>query len=159
MNPVNYEPINLDISLTQDLQENVESVQSISVPTKNIGEMDDYIIQHSVISPHEKNIQDIDICYMVEMPDIPTRITDDQVIEEAMLEEEIDFQGIDECKIMELQGVPFEVANEQEQGECMQEEVVSDIIFQRYIEWTKNTYRHKVRNTHNKSRRKVYSAR
>ena len=64
---------------------------------------------------------------MVEMPDIPTRIIDDQVIEEFMLEEEIDFQGIDECKIVELQGVPIEVANEQELEECMQEEVVSNI--------------------------------
>ena len=41
------------------------------------------------------------------MPDIPTRIADDQVIEEFMLEEEeeeeeIDFQGIDECKFVEL---------------------------------------------------------
>ena len=36
------------------------------------------------------------------MPHIPTKITDDQVIEEFMLEEEeIDFQGIDECKIVE----------------------------------------------------------
>ena len=64
---------------------------------------------------------------MIEMPDIPTKITDDQVIEEFMLEEEIDFQGIDECKIVEFQDVPIEVANEQELEECMQEEVVSDI--------------------------------
>ena len=35
---------------------------------------------------------------MVEMPDISTRIADDEVIEEFMLEEEeIDYQGIDEC--------------------------------------------------------------
>ena len=41
---------------------------------------------------------------MVEMPDISTRIADDQVIEEFMLEEEeIDFQGIDEYKIVKLQ--------------------------------------------------------
>ena len=59
---------------------------------------------------------------MVEMPDIPIRITDDQVIEEFMLEE-IDFQGIDKCKIVELQ-----VADEKELEECMQEEAVSDII-------------------------------
>ena len=113
MNPVNYEPINLDAGLTQDLQENVESVHSISVPTKIIeGEVDDYSIQHYVTSPHEENIQDIDIYDTLEMSDILTRITDDQVIEEFMSEEEeIDFQGIDECKIVELQDVPIEVAN------------------------------------------------
>ena len=65
INPVNYEPINLDTGLTQDLQENVECVQSMSVPTKIIEEeVDDYSIQHSVTSPHKENIQDIDI-YMI----------------------------------------------------------------------------------------------
>ena len=89
MNPVNYEPINLDTGLTQDLQENVESIQSVSVATKNIEEkIYDYSIQHSVTSPHEENIQDIEIYDMVEMPDISTRITDDQEIEESMLEED-----------------------------------------------------------------------
>ena len=53
MNPVSYEPINLDIGLTQDLQQNVEFAQSFGVPTKII-EVDDYSIQHSVISPHEE---------------------------------------------------------------------------------------------------------
>ena len=49
MNPVNYEPINLDTGLTQDLQENVESIQSVSiVTTMNEGKVDDYSIQHSV---------------------------------------------------------------------------------------------------------------
>ena len=63
------------------------------------------------------------------MPDISTRISDDQVIEEFMLEEEeeIDSQGIDECKTEKLQDIPIEVANEQELEECMQEEVVSDM--------------------------------
>ena len=52
VNPLSYEPINLDIGLTQDLQENVESVQSFGVPTEIIeGEVDDYSIQHSVTSP------------------------------------------------------------------------------------------------------------
>ena len=54
------------------------------------------------------------------MPDIPTRIADDQVIEEFMLEEEIDSQGIHECKTEKLQDIPIEVANEQELEECMQ---------------------------------------
>ena len=89
MNPLSYEPINLDIGLTQDLQENVESAQSFGVPTKIIeGEVDDYSIQHSVTSPYEENIQNRDIYDVVEMSDIPTRIADDQVIEELMLEEE-----------------------------------------------------------------------
>ena len=90
VNPVNCEPINLDTSLTQGLQENVESIQRVSIVTTSIeGKVDDYPIQHSVISSHEENIQDIDTYDVVEMPDIPTRIEDDQVIEEFMLEEEI----------------------------------------------------------------------
>ena len=113
VNPVNCEPINLDIGLTQDLQENVESVQSISIVTTSIEEkIDYYTIQHSVISSHEEDIQDIDIYDMVEMPNIPIRITDDQVIEEFMSEEEIDSQVIDECKTEKLQDIPIEVANE-----------------------------------------------
>ena len=129
MNPVNYKPKNVGTGLTQDEQENVESIQSIGVPTKIIeGEVNAYSIQHSITSPHEENFQDKDIYDMVEMPDICTRIADDQVIEEFMLEEEeIDFQGIDECKIVELQDVSIEVANERELEECMQEEVVSGI--------------------------------
>ena len=116
VNPVNCELINLDTSLTQDLQENVESAQSFGVPAKIIeGKIDDY----SVTSQHEENIQDIDIYDIVEMPNIPIRITDDQVIEEFMLEEEIDSQGIDECKTEKLQDIPIEVANEQELEECM----------------------------------------
>ena len=129
MNHLSYEPINLDIGLTQDLQENVESVQSVSIVNTSIeGKVDDYPIQHSVISSHEENIQDIDIYDVVEMPNIPTRIAYDQVIEEFMLEEEeIDSQGIDECKTEKLQDIPIEVGNEQELEECMQEEVVSDM--------------------------------
>ena len=86
-----------DIGLTQDLQESVESIQNIGVATKIIeGKVDDYSIQHSVTSPHEESIQEKDIYDMVEMPDISTRIADDQVIEEFMLEEEdIDSQGTD----------------------------------------------------------------
>ena len=102
-------------------------MQSFGVPTKiNEGKVDDYSIQHSVISPHEENIQDIDIYDMVEMPDISTRTTDNQVIGEFMLEK-IDFQGIDKSETTELQDLPIEVANEQELEECMQEEVVSDM--------------------------------
>ena len=71
VNPLSYEPIKLDTGLTQDLQENVKSVQSISIVTTSIEEKgDDYPIQHSVISLHEENIQDIDIYDVVEMPDI-----------------------------------------------------------------------------------------
>ena len=50
------------------------------VTTINEGKVDDYSIQHCVISPHEENFQDIDIYNMVEMPDISTRIADYQVI-------------------------------------------------------------------------------
>ena len=67
VNPLNYEPKNLDIGWTQDLQENVESAQSFGVPTKIIeGEVDDYSIQHSVTSPYEENIQNIDIYDVVQ---------------------------------------------------------------------------------------------
>ena len=128
VNPLNYEPINLDIGLTQDPQKNVESVESVSIVTTNIeGKVDDYPIQHSVISSHEEDIQDIDIYDVLEMPNIPARITDDQVIEEFMLEEEIESQGIDECKTEKLQDIPSEVANKQELEECIQKEVVSDV--------------------------------
>ena len=130
VNYVNQELIDFvkdekDIGWTQDLQENVESGKSFGVPTRIIeGKVDDY----SVTSPHEENIQDIDIYDIVEMPNIPTRITDDQVIEEFMLEEEeIDSQGIDECKTEKLQDIHIKVANEQELEEHMQEEVVSDM--------------------------------
>ena len=68
VNPVNCKPINLDTSLIQDLQENVESIQSASIVTTSIeGKVDDYPIQHSVISSHKENIQDIDIYDTVEM--------------------------------------------------------------------------------------------
>ena len=122
VNPVNCKPINLDTSLTQDLQENGESIQSVSIVTTIIKEkVDDYPIQHSVTSPYEENIQNIDIYDVAEMPDKPTRIADDQVIEEFMLEEEeIDSQGIDECKTEKLPDIYIEVANEQELEECMQ---------------------------------------
>ena len=56
VNYVNQELIDFvkdekDIGWTQDLQENVESVQRFGVPTKIIeGKVDDY----SVTSPHEK---------------------------------------------------------------------------------------------------------
>ena len=113
--------------MTKDLQENVESVQSFGVPTKITEEVDDYSIQHSVTSPYEENIQNIDIYDVAEMLDIPTRIADDQVIEEFMLEK-IDSQGIDECKIVKVQDVPIKVVNEQNLEECMQEEEeVSDM--------------------------------
>ena len=91
------------------------------------------------------------------MPDIPTRITDDQVIEEFMLEE-IDSQCIDECKIVKLQDVPIKVVNEQELEECMQEEVVSDMTLP-------EIYRVKIHTDVQleipiiKSRRRTYSAR
>ena len=65
VNPVNCEPINLDTSLTQDLQENVESIQSVCIVTTIIvGEVEAYLIQHSVTSPYEENIQIIDIYMM-----------------------------------------------------------------------------------------------
>ena len=87
------------------------------------------ILYNTLLHLHnEENIQKIDVYDVVEMPDKPTRIADDQVIEEFMLEEEeIDSQGIDGCKTEKLQDIPIELANKQELEECMQEEVVSDM--------------------------------
>ena len=119
MNPVNYGPINLDTGLTQDLQENVESIHSVSVPTKYIeGEINNYYTKPPITYECKEEVQflsrdesktvdsqdELELWEPVEMQDILTRIADDQVIEVFMLEgEEIDFQGIDECKIVELQ--------------------------------------------------------
>ena len=51
--------------MTQDLQENAEFVQGVSVPTKIIkGEVDDYSMQHTITHPHAEDIQDIDIYMM-----------------------------------------------------------------------------------------------
>ena len=46
------------------------------------------ILYNTITSPHEENIQDVDIYCIVEMPNISTRIADDQVIEEFMLKED-----------------------------------------------------------------------
>ena len=157
MNPINYEPINLDTSLTQDSAHTVfEFIE---------GKVDNYYTKTPITYDSKEIVQvlsidesitvdsqdEIELWEPVEMPDIPTRIADDQVIEKFMLEEEeTDFQGIDECNIVELQNkqeieecvvsepvevpdIPIRVVKEQEieesikEEECMKEES-SDII-------------------------------
>ena len=110
VNPVNYKPIDLDTGLTQDLVHTVfEFIE---------GKLDNYYIQCTITYDSKEEVQflsidesktvysqdELELWEPVEIPDIPTRITDEQVIKEFMLEdEETDFQSIDECKIVELQ--------------------------------------------------------
>ena len=104
VNPVNYEPINLDTGLTQD------SVYTVFEFIE--GKVDNYYTEPPIT---EVQFLSIDECKTVElqdepelwepveMLDTPTRLLDGQIIEEFILEEEeeIDFQGIDECRIVE----------------------------------------------------------
>ena len=56
MNPVNYEPINLDTGLTQDLQENVETIQNVSIVTTiNEGKVE-IILYNTLLYLHMKKI-------------------------------------------------------------------------------------------------------
>ena len=157
VNPVNYEPINLDTGLTQD------SVHTVFEFIE--GKVDNYYTKPPITYDSKEEVQflsidesrtvdsqdELELWEPVEIPDIPTRIADEQVIEEFMLEEEeTDFQSIDECNIVELQdkreieecivSEPAEVPDisirfieEQEieesinEEECMKEEI-SDII-------------------------------
>ena len=65
-------------------------------------------------------MDELELWESMEIPGTPVRLTERQILEEFMLEEEIEFQGIDKCKIMELQ-------DKQELEESIKEEV-SDII-------------------------------
>ena len=88
------------------------------------------------------SIGELELWELVEISDAPTSLTDRQILEEFMLEEETDFQGIDECKIVDVQdeleikecidgkivgmpNIPVKVAYEQE--ECIKEEI-SDVL-------------------------------
>ena len=62
---------------------------------------------------------------LIEIPGTSIRLTEGQILEEFMLEEEIEFQGIDKCKIIEL-------PDEQEIEESIKEEVSNIILPERY---------------------------
>ena len=124
VNPVNYEPINLDTGLMQ------YSVHTVFEFIE--GKVDNYYPETHITYESEKEteIQSIDDCKTVDLQDElalwepveildnPMRLTDGQIIEQFMLEEEdIEFQGIDEGKIVDLQ-------DEQEIEECIASETV-----------------------------------
>ena len=106
VNPVNYEPINLGTGLTQD-----------SVHLVFEGKIDHFYTENPITYESKEEVEflgidesetvdlldKLDLWESVEIPDIPTRITYEQIIEEFMLEEEIESQGIDECKMVKLQ--------------------------------------------------------
>ena len=47
-------------------------------------------------------MDELELWALIEIPGTPIRLTEGQILEEFMLEEEIEFQGIDKCKIIEL---------------------------------------------------------
>ena len=116
--------------MIQDSEKNTETTDDIEVQIEFIeGKIENYSTEPS-IAYESKEFQSIDECKTVdlqdelelwepvEIPDIPTKIADEQVKEEFMLEEEeIEFQGIDEYKIVQLQ-------EEQEIEECVVSEPV-----------------------------------
>ena len=110
VNPVNYKPMNLDTGLTRDPVHTVFKFVE--------GKVDNYYTEHLITYDSKEEVQfltidesktvdsqdELDLWEPLEMPYIPTRIADEQVIEEFMLEEEeTDFQSIDEWKTVELQ--------------------------------------------------------
>ena len=116
VNPVNYEPINVDTDLTQ-------------VPVDTVfveGKVDNYYTETTITCNSEEEVQiqnieegnimvdshdELDLGEPEQIPHTLIRLTEGQILEEFMLEE-IEFQGIDKCKIVEL---PYE----QEINECV----------------------------------------
>ena len=142
VNPVNYAPINVDTGLTQD------SVDTVFVE----GKVDNYYTETTITCDSEEEAQiqniekgnitvdshdELDLWEPEQIPHALIRLTEGQILEEFMLEEEIEFQGIDKCKIVELPDkqeiercidretvglpeMPVRIAYEQE--ECIEEE-------------------------------------
>ena len=109
VNPVDYESINEDTDLTQDPENNVSEFVE--------GKVDRCYIETTIIgnSNSEEEIQiqniedgniivdlhdEIDLCELEQIPH--AMVTEGQILEEFMLEEEIVFQGVDKCKIFVL---------------------------------------------------------
>ena len=107
VNPANYEPINVDTDLTQD---SVDTVFDFIE-----GKVHYYYTETSLTrdSEEEVKIQNIEDNIMVDSQDeldlweaeqVPhalIRLTEGQILEEFMLEEEIEFQGIGKCMPVE----------------------------------------------------------
>ena len=87
--------------LVYDSQTNAEIIDDIEVPNESKGETE----FQSIDECKTVDLQDeLELWEPVEIPDMPTRIVDEQVIEDFMIEEEeIESQGLDKCKTVELQ--------------------------------------------------------
>ena len=106
VNPVNYAPINVDTGLTQD------SVDTVFIE----GKVDNYYTETTITCNSEEEVQiqnieeeenimvdlhdKLDLWEPGHIPHAVIRLTEGQILEEFMLEEEIEFQGIDKCKIV-----------------------------------------------------------
>ena len=109
VNPVDYESINEGTDLTQDpvntVSEFVEGkVDRCYIVTTIIGNSNSEV-EVQIQNKEECNIMvdlhdEIDLCEIEQIPH--AMVTEGQILEEFMLEEEIEFQGIDKCKIVEL---------------------------------------------------------
>ena len=70
-------------------------------------------------------MDELELLEPIEIPGTPIRLTEGQILEEFMLEDEIEFHGIDKYKIIEL-------PDEQEIEESVKEEVSNIILPERY---------------------------
>ena len=150
MNPVEYESINEGTSLTQgsvDTEfigkkvDNYYTATPVTFDSKEeehtdfhrIDVCDMVELQDLPCEIVEVDMQDfpttimdeLELWELIEIPGTPIRLTEGQILEKLMLEEEIEFQGIDKCKIMEL-------PDEKELEESIKEEVGNIILPERY---------------------------
>ena len=172
-NQASYEPVKFDTCLVQ----NFEDSDSIDIDTCLTQNYDPCLIQDSqknteiidiieISSDSEEEVQslsidkngtvdlqgELDLWEPGQIPDTPIRLTEGQILEEFMLEEEIEFQGIDKCKLVKLQDkqvidkcvvselvdkpdLPVKFFEEQEIEGSIKE--VSNIIYQKCIEQKK----------------------
>ena len=115
MNPINYAPRNVDTGLTQD------SMDTVFVE----GKVDIYYTETTITCDSEEEVQiqsitvdshdELDLWEPEQIPYALIRLTEGQILEEFMLEEEIEFQ--DKCKIVDL-------PDKQEIGRCIDRETV-----------------------------------
>ena len=124
VNPVDYESIHVDTSLTQEsvdmefIEEKVDNYYTSTPVTfeeedtdfHRIDVCDMVELQDLPCKIVEVDMQDFPTTIMdelvlwesIEIPGTPIRLVEGQILEEFMLEEEIEFQGIGKCKIVEL---------------------------------------------------------
>ena len=150
VNPVDYESIYEGTSLTQEsvdtefLEEKVDNYYTATPVTFDSKEEEDTdfhridvcdmvelqdlpckIVEVDIQKFPTTIMDELELWESIEIPGTPIRLTEGQILEEFMLEEEIEFQGIDKCKIMEL-------PDEQEIEESIKEEVSNIILPERY---------------------------